>query len=296
MKVEDLESFLVVAHSTTLSEAADVLGISQPTLTRKIKRVEEYFAVELFERTAAGLVLNQRGKEIVPHVQSVVANLGNAHEGIARLMDPDRGTIRLDFMHSLATWMVPDILRDYGSRFPQVDFVLHQGPAVELIKRVQHDDSDLALVGPKPQGWPNLGWAELATQRLAIALPAHHDKAIEGPIDIAEVADENWVGMLPGYGTRLLIDDLTSRAGFTPNFVFESMELTTVAGLVSAGLGVALLPLDDPYLSLGGICLRPINPPAYRELGMVWRLDAELTPPIQKFRDFVDSTRGWHPA
>ena len=66
------------------------------------------------------------------------------------------------------------------------------------------------------------------------------------------------------------------------------MELSTVAGLVAAGLGSALLPLDDPYLHVGSLI--PLEPAAYRELGLVWRVGDDA-PPVERFRNFVVGTQ-----
>ncbi|RNE50019.1 LysR substrate-binding domain-containing protein [Corynebacterium alimapuense] len=286
----DLQGFIAVAESGHLTDTAAILGIPQPTLTRRIRRVESSMKANLFDRGSRRMVLNSRGRAFLPHARAMLAELAEGSSKIARLMDPERGTIRLDFMHSLGTWMVPDILRDYRSLYPAVDIRLHQGAARELVDRIRVDATDVALVGPRPpEAGEELGWHQLRLQRLALALPEDHPLAREGatPVDIRQVKDENFVGMLPGYGTRLLLDRISAGFGFSPRLVFESMELTTVAGLVSAGLGVALLPLDDPYLAPTGIVLRPLDPPEHRELGLVWRADAESAPPIDQFREFV---------
>ena len=172
-------------------------------------------------------------------------------DDVARLMDPERGTVRLDFMHSLGTWLVPDLLKSYRAQHPHVDIRLHQGAAQELVSRVENGESDLALVGPRPDA--ALGWHQIKVQRLGLAVPEGHWAANRREVKLAEFAAEPFIGMLPGYGTRMLLDALADDAGFSPHLVFESMELTTVAGLVAAGLGVALLPLDDPYLQVGSL-------------------------------------------
>ena len=169
---------------------------------------------------------------------------------------------------------------------------LHQGAARVLIDRVLADAADIALVGPRPAESVGadalLEWHELQVQRLALAVPeGHRLAATQDPVDLREAAEEPFIGMLPGYGTRMLLDRISRDLGFSPRLVFESMELTTVAGLVSAGLGVALLPLDDPYLAPHGIVLRPLDPPAHRELGMVWRVGTQEAPPVDQFRCFV---------
>lgn len=284
----DLHGFIAVAESGHLTASAAELGVPQPTLTRRIRRVEDAVGADLFDRAGRQMALNARGRAYLPHARAVLAELEVGRTKVARLMDPERGTVRLDFMHSLGTWLVPDLLRDYRALHPGVDFRLHQGAARALVDRVLADAADIALVGPRPpEAGGILGWHQLELQHLALAVPEGHRLAVEGPVDLREAAEEPFVGMLPGYGTRLLLDRIAGELGFRPNLVFESMELTTVAGLVSAGLGVALLPLDDPYLAPAGIVLRPLDPPRHRELGLVWRAGAGEAPPVDQFRRFV---------
>ena len=194
--------------------------------------------------------------------------------------------------------MVPDLLRSYRQAHSHVQFVLHQGAAQHLVDRVRAGLSDIALVGPKPKdlvvashsssGQVELRWYQLELQRLAIAVPEGHWASARKSIAMHELADEPFIGMLPGYGTRMLLDSLAAEAGFVPRFVFESMELTTVSGLVAAGLGCALLPLDDPYLNATNLI--PLEPVRYRELGVVWRAEDDA-PPVTQFRDFVKASQ-----
>lgn len=283
MNLKDVRAIVAVAEAGLLGAAADEMGLSQPALTRRVQRVERALGATLFERTGHRLRLNARGEAFVVHARTMLDEAERARDAVARLMDPERGTVRLDFMHSLGTWMVPELVGGYRSRHPHVDIRLHQGAAKELVTRVREGESDLALVGPRPQE-PALAWHEIKVQRLGLAVPAEHWAAGRASVALSDVAAEPFIGMLPGYGTRMLLDALAADAGFTPRLVFESMELTTVAGLVEAGLGCALLPLDDPYLRTGNLI--PLRPPAYRELGLVWR-PGEDAPAAVQFRDFI---------
>lgn len=291
MNVDDLCGFITTAEAGAVGAAADLLGISQPTLSRRIQRVERAVGSSLFDRAGHRVVLNSRGAGFLPHARTALAELSRGAAEVARLMDPDRGTVRLDFMHSLGTWMVPDLLRTYRARYPHVEFQLHQGAAQELVDRVLAGEADLALVGPRPlDSTPHsLCWALLERQRLGIAVPADHWAGNADTVTMAQFDGEPFIGMLPGYGTRMLLDDLAAAAGVTPRFVFESMELTTVAGLVEAGLGSALLPLEDPYLQARNVI--PLDPPAHRELGLVWR-PGDDAPAVAQFRDFVCQAEG----
>src|SRR5699024_5606878 len=235
------------------------------------------------------LVLNTRGQAFLPHAKAMIDERTQAIDNVTRLMDPERGRVRLDFMHSLGTWMVPDLLRSYRQIYPHVQFALHQGASQYLIDRIRAGASDIALVGPKPQelaapGQVTLGWHQLELQRSAIAVPEGHWASESTSIAMAELADEPFIGMLPGYGTRMLLDSLAAGAGFLRRFVFGSRASCTVAGLVEACLGCALLPLDDPYLNATNLI--PLEPARSRELGMVWR-DGDDAPPVNQFREFI---------
>ncbi|AKE40118.1 transcription regulator [Corynebacterium camporealensis] len=286
MNLEDIRGVVTVADLGLVGAAADALGISQSALSRRIQRVEQQLGANLFERAGRTLMLNARGSAFVEHARHILRSETAARDAVSRLMDPEHGTVRLDFMHSLGTWLVPDLIKSYRAQHPQVDIRLHQGASRELVERIQRGESDLALVGPKPNA--EVGWHLLKLQKLGLAVPEGHWAAQRDSIDLAECAEENFIGMLPGYGTRMLLDSLAEKSGFTPHLVFESMELTTVSGMVAAGLGIALLPLDDPYLQTGNLI--PLEPAAYRELGLVWR-PGDDAPPIKQFRDFIMSER-----
>ena len=292
VNLDDVRGVVAVAELGQVGAAADELGISQSALTRRVQRMERALGASLFNRVGRRLVLNTRGEAFVVQARKMLAAERAGRDMVARLMDPERGTVRLDFMHSLGTWMVPDLVKAYRAQHPNVDIRLHQGAAQELVGRVLAGESDLALVGPRPTlpeaaepaTSAQVGWHQIERQRLGLAVPEGHWAAGRAEVGIAEFREEPFIGMLPGYGTRMLLDALADSAGFSPRLVFESMELTTVAGLVAAGLGSALLPLDDPYLQVGNLV--PLQPPAYRELGLVWRQGDEA-PPVAQFRDFI---------
>lgn len=296
----DLDWFLDLVRTRHMGDSAANLGIPQPTLSRRLARLEDALGAQLFDRGGRGLELNARGRAFATAADTAVAALRDGAAEVARLVDPGAGPVRLDFMHSLGTWMVPDILRTARAARPAAVIHLHQGAARLLVDRVLSGDADLALVGPQPPestGDGPLTWIPLARQRLAIALPTDHRLAgSTAPLRLHSVHDDPFIAMLPGYGTRLLLDELTAAAGFRPRLIFESMELTTVAGLVSAGLGIALLPIDDPFLSVTNIVLRPIAPAAHRELGAIHKR-GEPAPPIAALLADIRRLAGdgrWH--
>ncbi|MFG1783381.1 LysR family transcriptional regulator [Rhodococcus oryzae] len=283
----DLKWFVVLAEEGQVTSAADLLRLSQPTLSRRLARLERQLGVELFDRHGRRLRLNQHGRLMFEHASRALTELTSAEERIATMISPTAGTVRLDFLHSFGTWLIPDLIRGFRAEAPQIRFVLHQDAAGLLGERVRSGHADLAVVSPRPDA-ADLQWLLLSRQPLALAVPAGHRLAGRAAIDLGDAADEPFIAMHPDFGMRRLLDEAAEGAGFTPEIVFESSELATATGLVSAGLGVALVPVARAARWPDGIVIIPIRGArAAREIGMIWAQDRPMTPPVLRFRDFV---------
>jgi DNA-binding transcriptional LysR family regulator len=289
MNVEDLRWFVVLAETEHLTEAAAFLGTSQPNLSRSLRRVESAFGVQLFEREHRGLRLNPYGRLVLQAARTATAGVDAARERIDALADPESGTVRLAFLHSVATGIVPDLLKAFREVAPRVGFGLRQEPAHDIVQDLESGEAEIGITGPRPD--PELfGWHLLERQRLCLHVPPGHPLAERHRVDLASAATEPFVGLRPGFGFRRVTDELCRAAGFTPQLAFEATDLTTIDSLVGAGLGVAVLPSGAVRGNDSGAVSVPLaGVQARREIGMAWRLRAQLTPAAERFRGFVRS-------
>lgn len=287
MNLDELRWFVVLAETEHVTEAATLLGISQPTLSRALGRLEEQVGAPLFDRTHRRLTLNAYGRIVLEHARRATADLDAAVARIAALRDPDTGTVRLAFLHSVASWYVPELLRRFRDDAPGVQFALHQGAAHDISEYLWHSRADLAITSPRPAG-PGFGWHELYVERLCLAVPREHRLAGRGALGLSEIADEPLVALPPGFGLRQLSDELWAEVGISPRIIFEAMEIPAMEGLVAAGFGVAVVPEPRPgrgepmceYVELS-------HPDAQRRIGLAWVKDRDLPPAADRFADFV---------
>ncbi|HJE89415.1 MAG TPA: LysR family transcriptional regulator [Dietzia timorensis] len=282
------EWFLTLCTIGSMSATADFLGIPQSTLSRRLQRLEHDVGTQLFDRAAGGLSLNSRGEVLREHLGRADAEVVAGVEAVRRISDPDRGTIRFDFLHSLSTWLMPRLVRGHLGRRPGVEFVLHQGPGVELSERVAAGLSDIALATPRPTD-PDLEFVLVADERQGLAVPREHRLASRRRVRLAEVAGEPFATLLPGYGTRQVFDELCAEAGFTPRIVFEAGEIPTAGGLVSAGLALAVVPLGYPSMQPENTVVVPLQTRIRREIGVVRNARAAPNPPVEEFWAHVTS-------
>jgi DNA-binding transcriptional LysR family regulator len=266
-----------------------VLEVSQPTLSRALARVEAELGVRLFERVSSGVVPTPDGESVVAVAREMSARWEHVVAELAGRRDPDSGVVRLAFLDSMATSLVPQLLRDFHAAAPRVRVLLTQEPGHEILADLDTGAVELAVTTPGDQA--AYGWAPLQDERLVLVVPPSHRLGSRRRVRVTELAEEDLVTTPVGFGFRALVDRLLAEAGVSPKVSFESADLATIEGLVAAGLGVALVPEQLAGQS-GTVGIGLDTPAAMRTIGLVWRHDRELAPPAARFLDYVRRRHG----
>lgn len=281
MRIRDLEWLLAVADHEHVTDTAAILGITQPTLSRALARVERELGARLFERAADGVHLTPIGRRVVDGAREVVARHDQLVADVRGELDPESGVARLAFLDSMATSLVPQLLREFHELAPRVRVLLRQEPAHELEVDLARGAVDLAITSARPAGH---GWHLLQEERLVVAVPPTHQLAGRARLRLGDLAGEELVTTPTGFGFRALVDGLLRDAGVALEISFESQDLATIEGLVAAGLGVAIVP--EAIVGLSGTHGIQIlgSPGARRTIGLTWRTDRQLTPAAERLR------------
>ncbi|MFJ9520506.1 LysR substrate-binding domain-containing protein [Kitasatospora sp. NPDC101801] len=285
-----LAQFAAVARLEHVTQAAQLLGMPQPTLSRSVARLEAELGVELLARQGRTVRLTRAGRLLLGSVERALAELERGAETARAEADPTVGRVAFGFLHTMGSDAVPALLRGFRVEHPQVRFQLVQDHVTAMLERLRDGELDLCLVSPLPVA-AELTARPLDEQRLHLAVPADHRLAGRRRIRLAEVAEDPFVAVGEGYGLRVITDGFCAEAGFSPRIAFEGEEAETLRGLVAAGLGVALLP---PALvpRPGVVELEVTSPRTRRAIGLAWVTGRPLAPPAVVFRDFVLSRRG----
>ncbi|KRA31503.1 MULTISPECIES: LysR family transcriptional regulator [unclassified Nocardioides] len=284
MYTRDLEWLVVLSDTGHLTDAAAILGTTQPTLSRVLARVESELGTRLFERLPGGVVANPDGEIVVEAARQMTRRYDELRVELAARSDPDGGIVRLAFLDSMATSLVPRLLRGFHAQVPQARLSLRQEAAHEIRRDLDTGVAELAITWPRPEG--PFEWVALQEERLALVVPPTHRWRDRRRIALSELAGEDLVTTPRGYGFRVLVEDLLNEAGVTPTVSFESADLATIEGLVAAGLGVAVLP--EQLAGASGTVGIPLHAAgARRVVGLAWRSDRDLSPAAMRFRDHI---------
>ncbi|MEU9452394.1 LysR family transcriptional regulator [Streptomyces sp. NPDC048277] len=296
MDLQVLRSFQAVAEGLTVTEAAADAHITQPALSRALNRLEGEVGAELFQRVGRVLRLTPAGRVFKEYVDTVLDSYDRGRRAVAEVVDPDAGVVSLAFLHTLGTWLVPRLVTGFRQRFAAVRFELHQADENGLTQHLLDSTADLIITGKDP-GHPLITWRRLLVEPLWLAVPARHRLAQRRRVRLAEVADEQFIVLKPGYGLRSVTETLCRQAGFGPLVGFEGEEVETLRGLVAAGLGVSLIPASpeattapetspDPPIRY----LRLTDVRATRDIGVACLAARTLPPAARRFVDHALDT------
>ncbi|MFI2646007.1 LysR family transcriptional regulator [Streptomyces sp. NPDC018610] len=287
MDLQVLRSFRAVAEGMTVTEAAAEARVTQPALSRALRRLEEEVGAELLQRVGRVLRPTPAGRVFKEYVDAALDSYDRGRRAVAEVVDPEAGVVSLAFLHTLGTWLVPELVTGFREILPHVRFELHQHEENGLVQHLLHATADLMITSGDP-GHPLITWRRLLVEPLWLAVPTGHRLAERRRVRLAEVAAEPFILLKPGYGLRSVTETLCREAGFAPLVGFEGEEVHTLRGLVAAGLGVSLIPSSPDTAATPDFPIRYLeitDVHGARDIGIAW-LTGRTLPPVS--RGFID--------
>ncbi|WP_052343570.1 LysR family transcriptional regulator [Bacillus massiliigorillae] len=283
---QQLEYFRVVAKIEHFTKAAEILSISQPALTRSITKMEQELGIALFDRVGRTVRLNKYGKLFLKRVEKGLLEISTGIEEIHQLQNPHTGSVSFSFLLTLGIHIVPEIISHFNEQYPGVELEIHQSSSVMSIHQLIDGEIDYCLIGPiEPDA--NIVWHLLFQEELFAYVPANHRLASKQSISLDELANDHFIGFKKGIGMREMTESFCQQVGFTPKIKFEGEDVTTLAGLVSSGLGVTIIPEFSGISSNKIKKLKISNPYCQRDVGIAWMKGKAFSPTAELFRNFI---------
>jgi len=289
VELRQIRYFIEVARREHVTEASNALHVAQSAVSRALANLEEELGVDLFIREGRNVRLTPIGRIFLGHMQQAMKVIEDATQIIEEYTDPERGTVNVGFPSSLATYMLPTAISAFRNEYPDVKFQLHQGSYRHLKEAVVRGEINMALLGPVPADDKKLRGQILFTEKVVALLPSSHRLAEAEALKLNELREDAFVLFAKGFVLRDLVINACQQIGFEPDISFEGEDIDAIKGLVSAGLGVSLVPeitlIDN--LPRSTVRVPIIEPQIRRSVGMVVPRDRELLPTEKLFSQFL---------
>jgi DNA-binding transcriptional LysR family regulator len=276
MELRQLRYFLAVAQELHFGRAAERAHIEQSPLSRQIRQLEAELGVTLFLRNKHRVELTDAGRALLPEAQAILDATEHARRAVLRAEEGMIGRLTIAYTNLAMYSAFPRILAEYRRQYPQVevelrDSVLTPAQIDALVER----RVDIGVLRP-PVQQKEIGLLTVAHERLIAALPAGHPLAECDRVAMRDLAQENFISFDRRLNSALqtLVLRMCQDAGFQPHIYQAVGDIPSMLALVSAGMGVALVPSLARNMGLKGIRFRPIQgggPPL--EVALAWNTE-----------------------
>lgn len=290
IELRHLRYFVAVAEELHFGRAAARLSISQPPLSQQIQALEQQIGARLLARTNRSVTLTLAGKQFLADCRQILAQVNEAAARAERLHQGEAGELRIGFTSSAPfVKAVSDTLSVFRRDFPDVHLQTREMNTREQIAPLVEGTLDLGLL--RNTSLPEtLNHAVIVHEPLLAVIPRDHLLAKKPRVTLTELAQEPFVFFDPHVGTGLYDDilGLMRRYNLAPVITQEVGEAMTILGLVSAGLGVSILPASFKRLQLNEMRWVPlVEEDAVSEMWLVWPKHHEQSPAAARFRHLL---------
>lgn len=284
--LQPLIYFKCVATYENMSRAAEVLHITQPALSKSVAQLEASLGVQLFDRQGRSIKLNRYGVFFLERAERILSEYERAKEDLAHLIAPGYGEVSVGFMHTLGMQIIPALMTDVRSIYPEMKFQLTQSNSSVLLTKLENRELDLCLISSLDYG-DNVRWEKLWSEKLYLIVPTNHPLATKQCVKLVDFVREPFISIKKGNSLRRSVDALYKQAGYVLRPAFEGEEVHTLAGLVESGLGVSLIP-QIKGLEQYALKVIPVDEPnCHREIGLVYIEHHQQSAVVQQFIDYV---------
>lgn len=257
MNTQQLRTFVAVVEHGSFSEAARVLGVSQPAVTMQIQSLEGALGATLLDRRYRRVDLTEAGRTLLPHARRVLAQIEEASDEIAALSGTVTGRLTIAASTTPGVYVIPRLLGGFISANPEVGVTIEVHDTAAVVEAVESGRAHIGMTGATVRG-ARVTFEELGTDELLLICSPGHRLAGARGVSLADLAEEAWVLRESGSGTRQVSERLLADHGLDPEELRVVVELGTGEAIVSAvqgGLGIAVLSrhVAARALSLGDV-------------------------------------------
>lgn len=295
--IDSTELRILHALDTTgsLTAAAGALGLSQPAVSQRIKRVETRLAVPLIERSGRGIRLTPAGQILADHGRTVVSEIDAALAAIDDLRGERAGTLRLVGFPSASATVVPAIMRRLADEAPEVSLQYREAEPPEAVALLRDGEVDCALV------FDYEGAAELPAGSVFTPLWREEvrlvvsDARAEGmeEAELGDFSEEHWIAGCEKCRGHLLT--AAHESGFEPDIIQETDNVPAMLAMAAAGGAVAMVPglaLAAARTLPDDATVLPLSPMRYRTIGLVSMGTVNESPQVRLAKRLLGAVEG----
>jgi DNA-binding transcriptional LysR family regulator len=251
LELRNLTYVLEVAKQRNFTKAAETLHMTQPTLSKLVKSLEDELGVTLFDRSGKYVKLTDAGKAAIGQIQVIIQAVKDLHITLDDVSNLKTGTIKLGLPPVIGSVFFPRVVAPFQKLYPKIEFQMNEEGSKKVEQLVMDGSIDLGVV-ILPVEESCFGIMPFTRQKCSLVLHKSHPLSGQTSVSLRDLESEPFILFAKGFAVRQHVIDACRSVGFDPNITYESSQWDLLVEMVSAGLGVSFLP--------EAICAKIVNP------------------------------------
>ena len=241
MNLRDLKYIVEVARERNFARASAKVFVSQPALSMQIKKLEETLGVEIFERDKQNFLITPVGAEIIKKAEIILQESEEIKMIAKNSKDPHKGEIRIGAFPTVASYFLPNFVKNIHKKFPHLKIFLIESKSNELITKLKSGEIDFCLLA-MPIKDDNLIGEKIFSEKFLLATPKGHPFSKKSKIQIKELRKQELMLLEDGHCMRDQALEICSMVKAFENQDFKATSLETLRQMVANGTGITLIP------------------------------------------------------
>ncbi|MFT6052956.1 MAG: DNA-binding transcriptional LysR family regulator [Halioglobus sp.] len=281
MDTLQLKAFILVAETTSFSQAAEQLHITQPAVSKRVALLEQQLDTSLFDRIGRSVSLTEAGRALLPHAKRVEQEMQAAEQSVRDLAGEVSGRLRLATSHHIGLHRLPPILSRFNKLYGAVQIDIEFMDSEQAYELIAQGKVELAVVTLAPNADPTIITQQLWHDPLEFLVSADHTLSTDIPLNLQQLS--KMPAILPGLNTYTgqIVKRLFDQHGLELHVSLATNYLETIRMMTSVGLGWTVLPRTMKDSTLMAVDVEDIA--IARDLGLVYHRDRSLSRAAQSF-------------
>jgi LysR family transcriptional regulator, hydrogen peroxide-inducible genes activator len=243
MELHQLRYFCAIADTSSFSRAAQQSHVAQPSLSQQIGKLEDELGARLFDRLGRTVRLTELGRALLPRARAVLRDVETARSDVVERKTSIAGTVCVGVIPTIGPYFLPAVLASFSRKFPQAHVTVVEEITPLLLERLRAGSMDIAIVAlPLQARGHEFESFPLVEEKLYAVLPKQHALAKRRTVSLGDLRDDPFLLLRDGHCFRETAVAACKRARLQPKIIFESGQFSSILSMVSAGLGVSIIP------------------------------------------------------
>lgn len=279
LDLTELRAFVAVSELASFRAAAEAIHLSQPALSRRIGKLERTLGVKLLERTTRRVAPTLAGREFARTARALLSEFDGALLAMREVGATPAGEITLACVSSAVQYFLPEVVKKFHARHPCIRVRILDDPANEVLSAVLRSEADFGVnfIGTQE---PEIDFQPILEEPFVLACRDDHRLARRRSVVWSELAGEEFMTVTKSSGNRLILDVALAGVKGRPAWFYEVRHISSLLGLVEAGLGVAAVPriAMPPRRRSRLVAVPLVEPRVTRTMGLIRRRGRALSP------------------